>query len=61
MQAEIGDQLHTQVGLRKLNEVVQHVRQPVELTLSSVPGHPVDAIWVTALEPDAPTGCATNV
>jgi transposase-like protein len=53
MQAEIGDQVHTQVGLRKLNEVVQHVRQPVELTLSSVP--PVillDAIWVTVLEPD---------
>lgn len=56
MQTEIGDQLQTQVGLRKLNEVVQHVRQPVELTLSSVP--PVillDAIWVTFLEPDAPS------
>lgn len=54
MQAEIGEQLQTQVGLRKLNEAVQHIRQPVELTLSSVP--PIillDAIWVTLLEPDA--------
>ncbi len=52
MQREIGDQLYTQVGLRKLNEVVQGVRQPADLTLSSVP--PVillDAIWVTLLEP----------
>ncbi len=54
MQTEIGEQPHTQVGLRKLNEAVQHIRQPVELTLSSVP--PIillDAIWVTLLEPDA--------
>jgi len=54
MQTEIGEQLQTQVGLRKLNETVQHVRQPSELTLSRVP--PVillDAIWVTLLEPDA--------
>jgi putative transposase len=54
MQTEIGEQLHTQVGLRKLNEVGQAVRQPVERILSSVP--PVillDAIWVTLLEPDA--------
>ncbi len=54
MQTEIGDPLHTQVGLRKLNATVQQVRQPVDLSLSSVP--PVillDAIWVTLLEPDA--------
>ena len=54
MQTEIGEQLHTQVGLRKLNETVQAIRQPVELPLSSVP--PVillDAIWVTLLEADA--------
>ncbi len=54
MQTEIGEQVPTQVGLRKLNEAVQDVRQPVELTLSSVP--PVillDAIWITLLEPDA--------
>lgn len=54
MPAEIGEHLHTQVGLRKLNEAVQAVRQPVELTLSSVP--PVillDAIWVTLLDSDA--------
>ncbi len=54
MQAEIGDQLRTQIGLRKLNETVQAVRQPVELPLSSVP--PVillDAIGVTLLENDA--------
>lgn len=52
MQREIGEQLHTQLGLRKLNTVVQQVRQPVERTLSSVP--PVillDAIWMTCLEP----------
>ncbi len=54
MQTEIGDQLRTQVGLRKLNETVQAVRQPVERPLSSVP--PVillDAIGVTLLEDDA--------
>jgi hypothetical protein len=54
MQEEIGTQMHTQVGLRKLNEVVQQVQPPVELTLRSVP--PVillDAIWVTLLEPQA--------
>jgi transposase-like protein len=52
MQREIGDQVRTQVGLRKLNAVVQRVRPPLEVTLSSVP--PVillDAIWVTLLEP----------
>jgi transposase-like protein len=55
MQTEIGEQLQTQIGLRKLNETVQQVRQPVELTLSRVP--PVillDAIWLTLLE-DAAT------
>lgn len=54
MQTEIGEQLHTPVGLRKLNEAVQAVRQPIERMLSSVP--PVillDAIGVTLLEPDA--------
>jgi transposase-like protein len=52
MQGEIGEQMGTQIGLRKLNEVVQQVKPPVEMTLSSVP--PVimlDAIWMTLLEP----------
>lgn len=52
MQGELGDQLATQVGLRKLNDVVRHVRSPLAVTLSSVP--PVillDAIWVTLLQP----------
>jgi transposase-like protein len=52
MQDLIGEQAHTQVGLRKLNEVVQQVSQPLDLQLRSVP--PViqlDAIWVTLLEP----------
>lgn len=52
MQGEIGEQIGTQVGLRKLNEVVQQVSAPLEITLSSVP--PVimlDAIWMTLLEP----------
>jgi hypothetical protein len=56
MPGEIGAQLETQVGLRKLNEVVQHVRSPLEITLSSVP--PVimlDAIWMTLLEPTGTT------
>jgi len=54
MQHEIGDQMHTQVGLRTLNNRVQTVAEPVEMTLTSVP--PIimlDAIWVTLL---APTG-----
>ena len=53
-QDELGDQLHTQIGLRKLNEVVQDVSQPVEMVLSSVP--PVvmlDAIWLTVFEDGA--------
>ncbi|NPV65672.1 MAG: hypothetical protein HPY64_00880 [Anaerolineae bacterium] len=56
MQGAIGAQLGTQVGLRKLNEVVQHVHPPLETTLSSVP--PVimlDAIWMTLLEPTGAT------
>ncbi len=35
MQAEIGDELATQVGLRKLNQLVQTVPQPPALTLTS--------------------------
>ena len=52
MQHEIGDQMHTQVGLRTLNNRVQTVAEPVEMTLTSVP--PIimlDAIWVTLLVP----------
>lgn len=51
MQGEIGEMFGTQVGLRKLNELVQAVRIPTHLQLTSVP--PVvmlDAIWVTLLE-----------
>jgi transposase-like protein len=54
MQAELGEQLETQVGLRTLNQVVHAVEQPIEIALSSVP--PIvmlDAIWLTLL---APTG-----
>jgi transposase-like protein len=50
MQTEIGDQLRTQVGLHKLNEVVQGQHTPIPLELTSVP--PIimlDAIWVTLL------------
>jgi transposase-like protein len=56
MQGEIGEQMGAQVGLRKLNEVVQHVHRPVDSTLTSVP--PVillDAIWMTLLEPTGTT------
>lgn len=56
MQHAIGDQLGTQVGLRKLNEVVHRVPAPVESPLRSVP--PVimlDAIWLTLLEPTGAT------
>lgn len=55
MQNEIGETLNTQVGLRKLNTLVQDVRVPLDLQLTSVP--PVvmlDAIWVTLLK-DTPT------
>lgn len=52
MQAEVGAQLGTQIGLRKLNEVVQNVVSPTPIQFTSVP--PIimlDAIWVTLLEP----------
>jgi transposase-like protein len=55
MQSEIGAQLGTQVGLRKLNAVAQAVAAPTPLELTSVP--PIimlDAIWVTVLT-DTPT------
>lgn len=51
MQAAIGEQLSTQVGLRKLNAVVQAVAVPPAIELTSVP--PIimlDAIWVPLLE-----------
>jgi transposase-like protein len=51
MQGEIGHQIGTQIGLRKLNETVQDVATPIPIKLSSVP--PVimlDAIWVTLLK-----------
>ncbi len=50
MQAEIGEQFGTQVGLRTLNEQVQAVNRPAALELTSCP--PVvmlDAIWMTLL------------
>lgn len=56
MQAESGEQFDTQVGLRRLNQVVQAVSQPTEIALSSVP--PVvmlDAIWLTLLSPTGST------
>lgn len=52
MQTEIGEQLETQVGLRKLNEIVHQVKCPTAIELTSVP--PVvmlDAIWVSLLQP----------
>jgi hypothetical protein len=51
MQQAIGEQLRTQVGLRKLNAVVQDVAVPPAIELTSVP--PIimlDAIWVPLLE-----------
>ncbi len=54
MQAEVGEQLQTQVGLRKLNAVVQVMDRPAGIQLTTVP--PIimlDAIWVTLL---CPTG-----
>lgn len=56
MQGEIGQQAHTQVGLHKLNAVVQAVDQPADIPLTSVP--PIimlDAIWVTVLRPTQQT------
>lgn len=50
MQREIGDEIGTQVGLRKLNQVVQSITTNSAIELTSVP--PVimlDAIWVTLL------------
>jgi len=52
IQTEIGEQLETQVGLRKLNEIVHRVRHPPAIELTSVP--PIvmlDAIWITLLQP----------
>jgi transposase-like protein len=51
MQGAMGEQLRTQVGLRKLNAVVQDVAVPPAIELTSVP--PIimlDAIWVPLLE-----------
>lgn len=51
MQQALGEQVHTSVGLRKLNEVVQDVKQAPQLAFTSVP--PVimlDAIWVDLLQ-----------
>lgn len=50
MQGEIGDEIRTQVGLRKLNQVVQSVKASPAIELTSVP--PIimlDAIWVPLL------------
>jgi transposase-like protein len=50
MQTAIGDQLATQIGLRKLNQITQAVELPSAIELTSVP--PIillDAIWVTLL------------
>jgi len=56
MQGEIGEHLGTQVGLRKLNEVVQQVHAPFERPLSSVPPLiMLDALWVTLLQPTGTT------
>ncbi len=52
MQAEIGTEIGTQVGLRKLNALVQTEDEPARIELTRVP--PVilvDAIWVTVLVP----------
>jgi hypothetical protein len=48
MQTEIGTQLATQIGLRKLHQITQAVELPSTIELTSVP--PIvmlDAIWVT--------------
>ena len=50
MQTEIGEQYHTQVGLRTLNQHVHSVETGTRTQLTSVP--PIvmlDAIWVTLL------------
>ena len=51
MQNEIGQQVSTQIGLRKLNETVHQVTSPPRLEFTHVP--PVvmlDAIWITLLK-----------
>lgn len=51
MQNEIGQQVGTQIGLRKLNETVHQVTSPPRLEFTRVP--PVvmlDAIWITLLK-----------
>jgi len=56
MQIELAHQSHTQVGLRKLNELVNHYTSRTAIELSSVP--PVvmlDAIWVTLLQTNGQT------
>ena len=55
MQAEIGEQYGTQIGLRTLNATVHQVEMPNFIQLTSVP--PIvllDAIWVSLLQ-DTPT------
>jgi transposase-like protein len=50
MQSSLGNQVKTSIGLETLNQMVQAVRTPSELALTSVP--PVvmlDAIWVSLL------------
>lgn len=50
MQGEIGDEMGTQVGLRKLNQVVQNVQTAARIELTSVAAVILlDAIWVTVL------------
>jgi hypothetical protein len=52
MQNEIGQQIGTQVGLRKLNEGVHALKTPPPLTLTSVaPVILLDAIWLDLLTP----------
>lgn len=56
MQATMGDTLHTQVGLRKLNTLTRQTVRSVVQELTSVP--PVvmlDAIWITLLEDTSST------
>jgi len=54
MQNKIGEQMGTQVGLGKLNEMVQAVPMRADIELTSVlPVIMLDAIWVTLLEDTA--------
>ncbi len=51
MQAEIGEQCGTQMGLRTLNREAQAVRMPPAMPLTSCPpAVMLDAIWLTLLE-----------